>query len=258
MSKYAFITGASSGIGKSFSYVLAEYGFNLILLGRNEERLNNIKIDIQNKFKVDVKTYMVNLEESENIDIFWKEIEIKYKIDIFINNAGLGFNGEFLDIQFENHSKVIDVNITALTKLTYLVAKQMQDNNGGRILNVASTGSFQAGPMIGVYYASKAYVLSFSVALREEFKEKNIEVCVLCPGATKTEFSKRAGKGDLDVAMSSELVAQIGYRGLMKGKAIIVPGMMNKLSVIFSKFLPYIWSAKAVKKIQTKAIENAK
>ncbi|MGL5821934.1 MAG: SDR family NAD(P)-dependent oxidoreductase [Sarcina sp.] len=256
MNKYVFITGASSGIGKSFSYIFAKQGFNLILLGRNEKRLETIKSDIENKFKIEVVIYAVDLNEEENIDFIWGEIDKQYNIDIFINNAGLGFNGKFLDIPFENHAKVMDVNIMALTKLTYLVAKQMKKNNGGKILNVASTGSFQAGPMIGVYYASKAYVLSFSVALREELKEENIDVCTLCPGATKTEFSKRAGKGDLNVAMSSDDVALIGYKGLMKGKAIIVPGTMNKIAVLFSKVFPYIWSARAVKKIQTKAIKN--
>ncbi|MGL4742232.1 MAG: SDR family NAD(P)-dependent oxidoreductase [Sarcina sp.] len=258
MSKYVFITGASSGIGKSFSYIFAQNGFNLILLGRNEERLSNIRDDIQSKFNVDVVIYVVDLDDDINIDKTWNEIDEKYKVAIFINNAGLGFNGKFLEIPFEKHNNVIDVNIKALTKLTYLVAKQMQNNGEGKILNVASTGSFQAGPMIGVYYASKAYVLSFSVALREELKAHNIDVCTLCPGATKTEFSKRAGKGDLDVSMSSDDVALIGYRGLMRGKAIIVPGVMNKVAVVFSKLFPYIWSARAVKKIQTKAIENRK
>ena len=130
----------------------------------------------------------------------------------------------------------------------------MLDQKEGRILNVASTGAYQPGPLISVYYASKAYVLSFSQALREEVKDKGINVVTLCPGATKTNFSKRAGKGDL--AMSAKEVAEYGYKALMNNKAICIPGIMNNVLVFLSKVSPTTLNAKIVKKIQNKAISK--
>ncbi len=132
----------------------------------------------------------------------------------------------------------------------------MIDQEKGKILNVASTGAYQPGPLISVYYASKAYVLSFSEALREEVKGKGINVITLCPGATKTNFSKRAGKGDLDVAMSAKEVAEYGYKALIKNKAICIPGFMNKVLVFLSKLSPTTLNAKIVNKIQNKAISK--
>ena len=146
---------------------------------------------------------------SENIDLLYKKIKTEVgKVDILINNAGIGFNGEFNEIDWQKQLDIINVNIISLTKLTKLILKDMIDQKDGKILNVASTGAYQPGPLISVYYASKAYVLSFSEALREEVKDKGIKVVTLCPGATKTNFSKRAGKGDLDVAISAKEVAE--------------------------------------------------
>ncbi|MDU7886479.1 MAG: SDR family NAD(P)-dependent oxidoreductase, partial [Clostridium perfringens] len=173
-----------------------------------------------------------------------------------INNAGIGFNGEFNEIDWQKQLDIINVNIISLTKLTKLILKDMIDQKDGKILNVASTGAYQPGPLISVYYASKAYVLSFSEALREEVKDKGINVVTLCPGATKTNFSKRAGKGDLDVAMSAEEVAECGYKALMNNKAICIPGIMNKVLVFLSKVSPTTLNAKIVKKIQNKAISK--
>ena len=182
----------------------------------------------------------------------WESIEEKFKkIDIVINNAGAGFNGEFSELDWQNHEIIMEVNMRALTRILYLAVNHMKKNKSGKILNVASTGSFQAGPMIGVYYATKAYVLSISTAIREEVKDFGIDVVTLCPGATKTEFCKRAGKEDLSNAMSSDVVARISYNGLLKNKAIIVPGIFNKFAVVISKILPYTFMARIVKKIQS-------
>ena len=132
----------------------------------------------------------------------------------------------------------------------------MKKRGKGKVLNLASTGSYEPGPLINVYYASKAYVLSFSQALRQELRDFGITVTTLCPGATKTNFSRRAGKGDLNVAMSAEKVAKKGYKALMKNKAICIPGNLNKFLVLGCKIAPSSISAKIVKNIQKKAMMN--
>lgn len=253
MSKYVLITGATSGIGLEFSKVYYKNGYNLILVGRNEEKLKELK---SNFTKVQVHTFSLDLSILDNVDVLLKSIrEEKLDVDILINNAGAGFNGAFLEISWEKHSNIIDLNIKSLSKLTYGILEMMKSRGCGKILNVASTGAYQPGPFIGVYYATKAYVLSFSAALREEVKDYGVNVSCLCPGATKTEFSKRAGKGDLNVAMSAKVVAEVGFKGLNKNKAIIIPGIMNKVAIILSKIMPTVVNSKIVKKIQKKAME---
>lgn len=253
MSKYVLITGATSGIGLEFSKVYYKNGYNLILVGRNEEKLKELK---SNFTKVQVHTFSLDLSILDNVDVLLKNIrERKLDVDILINNAGAGFNGAFLEISWEKHSNIIDLNIKSLSKLTYGILEMMKSRGCGKILNVASTGAYQPGPFIGVYYATKAYVLSFSAALREEVKDYGVNVSCLCPGATKTEFSKRAGKGDLNVAMSAKVVAEVGFKGLNKNKAIIIPGIMNKVAIILSKIMPTVVNSKIVKKIQKKAME---
>ncbi|MGL4654265.1 MAG: SDR family NAD(P)-dependent oxidoreductase [Sarcina sp.] len=257
MSKVVLITGATSGIGFSFAKIFAREKYELILVGRNENRLKEIKNEFGIKEEIKVSTYTVDFSERNAVENLWISIEESFpQVDVVINNAGAGFNGEFSEISWQSHETIMEVNMRALTRLSYLAVKHMKKNKSGKILNVASTGSFQAGPMIGVYYATKAYVLSLSTAIREEVKEYGIDVVTLCPGATKTEFCKRAGKEDLSSAMSSDDVARIGYKGLLKNKAIIVPGTFNKIAVFVSKILPYVFMAKIVKKIQSKVIKN--
>lgn len=257
MKKVVLITGATSGIGFSFAKIFARERYNLILVGRNENRLREIKSEFEIKEEIEVFTYSVDFSDRNAIENMWINIEDNFpQVDVVINNAGAGFNGEFSDINWENHEMIMEVNMRALTRVSYLAVNHMKKYKKGKILNVASTGSFQAGPMIGVYYATKAYVLSLSTALREEVKDYGIDVVTLCPGATKTEFCKRAGKDDLSNAMSSDVVARIGYKGILKNKAIIVPGIFNKVAVFVSKILPYVFMAKIVKKIQSKVTKN--
>lgn len=256
MKKTVLITGATSGIGYEFSKIFMENNYDVILVGRNLEKLMKLE-GFSKKKSVRAYIYKFDLSLSENIDILYKKIKTEVgKVDILINNAGIGFNGEFNEIDWQKQLDIINVNIISLTKLTKLILKDMIDQKEGKILNVASTGAYQPGPLISVYYASKAYVLSFSEALREEVKGKGINVITLCPGATKTNFSKRAGKGDLDVAMSAKEVAEYGYKALIKNKAICIPGFMNKVLVFLSKLSPTTLNAKIVKKIQNKAISK--
>ena len=256
MKKTVLITGATSGIGYEFSKIFMENHYNVILVGRNLEKLMELE-DFSKKKYVRAYIYKFDLSLSENIDLLYKKIKTEVgKVDILINNAGIVFNGEFNEIDWQKQLDIINVNIISLTKLTKLILKDMIDQKDGKILNVASTGAYQPGPLISVYYASKAYVLSFSEALREEVKDKGINVVTLCPGATKTNFSKRAGKGDLDVAMSAKEVAECGYKALMNNKAICIPGIMNNVLVFLSKVSPTTLNAKIVKKIQNKAISK--
>ena len=256
MKKTVLITGATSGIGYEFSKIFMENNYDVILVGRNLEKLMELE-DFSKKKYVRAYIYKFDLSLSENIDLLYKKIKTEVgKVDILINNAGIGFNGEFNEIDWQKQLDIINVNIISLTKLTKLILKDMINEKEGKILNVASTGAYQPGPLISVYYASKAYVLSFSEALREEVKDKGINVVTLCPGATKTNFSKRAGKGDLDVAMSAKEVAEYGYKALMNNKAICIPGIMNKVLVFLSKVSPTTLNAKIVKKIQNKAISK--
>ena len=257
MKKTVLITGATSGIGLSFAKIFAKERDSLILISRNIEKLRLIKKDFEENYKIEVCIYAVDISDRDKLEKLWINIEESFpQIDVLINNAGAGFNGEFSEISWENHESIMEVNMRALTRLSYMAVNHMKKNKSGSILNVASTGSFQAGPMIGVYYATKAYVLSISTAIREEVKKDGINVVTLCPGATKTEFCKRAGKEDLNNAMSSDDVAEIGYRGLMKNKAIIIPGFFNKVAIFISKILPYTLMAKIVKRIQSKVTKK--
>ena len=257
MKKKVLITGATSGIGLSFAKIFASNNYDLILVGRNKEKLDMIKKDFDSRSNIKTTIYIADISDRDKLESLWISIEESFpQVDVVINNAGAGFNGEFPSISWEKHEDIMEVNMRALTRFSYLAINHMKKNKCGKILNVASTGAFQAGPMIGVYYASKAYVLSLSIAIREEVKDYGISVVTLCPGATKTEFCTKAGKEDLSNAMSSDDVAKIGYKGLMKNKAIVVPGFFNKVALGVSKILPYILMAKIVKKIQSKVTKK--
>ncbi|GAA0115425.1 SDR family NAD(P)-dependent oxidoreductase [Clostridium senegalense] len=257
MKSIVLITGATSGIGMEFAKIFAKEGYNLFLVGRNEKVLSNLKKSLIKDFNINVDGLIVDLSKRIEIENLYNYIiKNNYTVEILINNAGLGYNGEFNDISIDKHLQVIDVNIRGLTILTSFIIKDMKIRGEGKILNVASTGAYQPGSFIATYYASKAYVLSFSYALKEELKPYKIIVTALCPGATKTNFSKRAGKSDLSIAMNPYDVAYKGYKGLMKGKGNVIPGATNKIAVFLSKMSPNIVNSKVVANIQYKAYKN--
>jgi hypothetical protein len=177
--------------------------------------------------------------------------------DVLINNAGFGVFDNYWDVKLQDEKNMLQVNIMALTELTNLFAKDMANRGGGKILNVASTAAFQPGPTMAGYYASKAFVLSYSQAIDFELRKKGVQVTTLCPGPTITEFQIRANMEDLNLfkkgfTMSAEKVAQIGYYGLMKGKPVIIAGAMNKISAMSSKISPAKVSMKIVNWLQSK------
>lgn len=251
---YALITGATSGIGEAISEIFIRKGYPVLLTGRNINKLEEVKKRFSSN---DIKIIAVDLNNSEDLERLKEYIKRhNIYIEILINNAGAGYNGHFLDIPLEKHKEIINLNIDSFTEILYLALGNMMKNGGGKILNVASSGAYQPGPTIGVYYATKAYVLSLSTALREEYKSKNISISTLCPGATKTSFSQRAGKGDLANAVSPKFVAEKAVKGLFKGQAIIKPGILNKVLINITKIMPLTLSAWVVKKIQTRAAKK--
>ncbi|MGN0144248.1 MAG: SDR family NAD(P)-dependent oxidoreductase [Clostridium sp.] len=237
------ITGATSGIGYEFVKIFAENKYNLILCARNKEKLEEIKENIIKEYKVNVYVFSKDLSRIEEIKELYNEIiHTGINVDILINNAGAGYVGEFVKESFDRDENILNLNINALTYLTKVFAYDMVKRNKGKILNVASTGAYHPGPYTAVYYATKAYVLSFTEALAEELKKYDITVSVLCPGATKTNFSKNAGKRDNEKAMSAKFVAEKGYKGLMKKRITIIPGFQYKLFVLLPRKLvtPFI------------------
>lgn len=255
--KWALITGASSGIGMALALRFAKEGWHLVLVARDLAKLSAFSEIIEETYQVrNVVIQMDLLNQDAPRRIFDQLSAGGICIDVLVNNAGIGACGLFQDIPDDKHAQIISLNICALTSLSKLAINHMRQNGSGKILNVASTGAYQPGPYIAVYYATKAYVLSFSQALRKELKHSEIVVSALCPGSTSTAFSARAGKADIKGAMSAEKVADIAYKGLAKGRAVIIPGAANKVLVLFSKLLPGSLSAAIVNRIQKKLTES--
>lgn len=246
---YSIVTGATSGIGKALTYKLAREGYNLILVGRNNTRLEKLQKDLLEKYPIEVISFQMDVSDRMHIDKFekWLEEE-KIGIEIFVNNAGVGSFGRFNEVGLTEDMAVVDTNIGGFTYLLKIVTKHIL--KGGTILQVASTAAFAPGPYMSVYYASKSYVLSLSMAIQEELKKEGIQVSILCPGPTKTAFQETAKmqKGEIanQLSMSSWKVAEIAYKGILRGKSIIIPGTVNKLAVLGMSVLPVKLSTKAV------------
>jgi short-subunit dehydrogenase len=249
------ITGASTGIGYELARLFAMNGYRLVIVARNEKRLQQLAEKWSGEFDVPVEVIAKDLTDpaapEEIISLLAKK---GITIDILINNAGFGLYGPFTETSFQQELDMIQVNITALTYLTKRLVTGMVSRGKGRILNVASTAAFQPGPLMAVYYATKAYVLSFSEALANELKDKGITVSALCPGPTQTEFGKKANLGQSKLfqgnIMNAQEVATIGYRGMMAGKTVIVPGVKNQILAKSVRFLPRRIVTDIVRKIQ--------
>lgn len=243
MDKIALITGASKGIGKALAYEFAKNGYSLILIARNLAELKELQTDLKNRFQCTSKILSVDLAKPDCIHTILTEFKDDLdKIDVLVNNAGFGAAKKFTDMTVEEVDGMMGVNMVALTNLTYRILPHMVARKQGRVLNVASTAAFGPGPYMAVYYASKAYVYSLSLALRVEYAKDGIDVSVLCPGVTSTEFHARAGTDKTHLVdmpgMTSEQVAEAAYAGVMKGKRVIVPGFMNKLNVMMMWLTP--------------------
>lgn len=254
--KTALITGASRGIGYDLAKEFARLSYRLVLVSRNFAKLEEIKQKISSEYNVDVIIIPKDLSLHEAaIEIFNELEEQNITIDVLANNAGVGDFGEFKDEDLHIISTMLHLNIVALTELTRLFLKGMVERGDGKILNVSSLAAFLPGPYMAVYYASKAYVKSFSQALSDELKTTGVTVTAVCPGVTKTGFQQEVG-GDKAVATrlklmaSSAWVAQVAVKAMLEGKEIVVPGMINSSIARTSRFIPDGVKSRIVKKIQ--------
>ena len=246
MNKTALITGATTGIGFEFTKLLAADGYSLALIARDEQKLRQIAADSQTKFNISVNIYPKDLSVTSDTENVVRQIrEEVAPIDILVNNAGFAISGAFVETDLAREVEMIQLNVLSVVIVTKLFAREMAQRRRGKILNVASTAAFQPGPFMAIYYATKAFVLSFSEGLAEELKDSGVTVTVLCPGPTATQFSKRAEmeksklfKGGIIPVLDAATVAKIGYDGLIKGQRLVIPGLMNKIGVLALRSIP--------------------
>lgn len=243
MKNAALITGASRGIGAALSREFAVSGFDLVLIARNEILLNALSSELQSQYGVHVKIIVSDLTERNAAEKIFRQLQDEnISVEILVNNAGFNVYGEFVHTDLDKELQMIEVMIASTTRLTKFFVKQMTARGKGKVLNICSTGSFTPGPLDAVYQASKAYLLSFSEALQEELRGTGITVTALCPGATDTEFARRANMTETRLfngwTMSAESVAKIGFKATMKGKRRVVAGFLNKLLVLTMPFSP--------------------
>jgi short-subunit dehydrogenase len=254
MGKTALITGASGGIGYELASIHAENGGNLVLVARSQEKLDELKKELEKKYKITVHIILKDLSlHGSAYEVYNKVNDLNIEVDYLINNAGFGDFRHFVDSDWPKQEKMISLNVTALTHLTRLFLPHMVLRGSGKIMNVASVASFSPGPSMSVYFATKAYVLSFSEALAEELRGKGITVTALCPGSTESNFHSVANDGIIRKERkmpSSREVAEYGYRSMMNGKVVAVPGFMNSLMAASVRFLPRSFVVKAVRRIQ--------
>jgi short-subunit dehydrogenase len=241
----ALITGASAGLGVDFARQLSAQGKQLVLVARRRDRLDALAAELGNTRAVEM-----DLSEAGAADRLMADLAAHgEQADLLVNNAGFGLTGRFAELDGRRQRQMIDLNCGALIELAHAVLPAMIERKQGRILNVASTAAFQPGPGMAVYFATKAFVLSFSEALHEEVKRHGVTVSALCPGPTATEFGEVAGFGQsnlLDkVAADSASVVRAGLAGLDNGKAVIIPGVMNKSTAQAHRFFPRSWVRKA-------------
>jgi uncharacterized protein len=255
MSRTALITGSSTGIGYEFAGIHAEQGDNLVLVARNKCRLDELKGILQEKHGIKVYTIEKDLSLSGASGEVFDELKgQKITIDYLVNNAGFGDISLFSESDWNKQESMINLNVTALTHLSRLFLPGMLDRGFGKILNVASTASFQPGPTMSVYFATKAYVLSFSEAINEEVRTHGVTVTALCPGSTESGFQATAlgeGRKARERRLpSAREVAEYGHKAMMKGKAVAIPGLRNAFMATAVRFIPRSLVVKAAKKIQ--------
>jgi uncharacterized protein len=256
----ALITGASGGIGYELAKRFAKDRYNLVLVARSTSKLSKFADELQRHYGISAKPITLDLGWRQAPESLWDDLEHSgTQVDVLVNNAGYGIRGEFASMPLEEDLGMMQLNMVNLTVLTKLFLKPMLGRRSGKVLNVASTAGFQPGPLMAVYYASKAYVISFSEALANELKGTGVTVTCLCPGATDTGFQKRAGSENSVLfrkfrPMDAHTVAQDGYRGLMAGKTLVISGLRNKILSESVRFGP----RKLVTAISRKVNENAK
>ncbi|MBP9670253.1 SDR family oxidoreductase [Candidatus Woesebacteria bacterium] len=241
---WAIVTGASSGIGKEFAHIFAEHQVNLVIAARNENALISLADELTTKHKIKVLIYPTDLSiQSHVMDLVEFVGDNKITPEYLVNNAGFGDYGYFTETNWAKEEKMIDLNMKTLTYLTKIYAAEMKVRGSGKILNVASGAAFQPGPLMAIYFATKAYVLHFSEAIAEELSGTGVTVTALCPGPTESNFWHAAGKKNAISFVpgripSSRVVAEYGYEAMMRGKRVAIEGWRNRLLTFLVRFVP--------------------
>lgn len=255
MPETVFITGASSGIGLELAKLFAADGSRLILLARREERLRELADQLRQQHQTESLILAADLSDPATPQqVCWRIAAQGWDVDVLVNNAGFGQLGQFAEIPLPRQLAMVQVNISALMELTHRLLPGMISRGRGAVLNLASTAAFQPGPHCAAYYATKAFVLSFSEALYEELREQGISVTCLCPGPTRTEFGEESNMHATPVfkynAMSVEAVARAGHRGVRRGARMVMPGLKNNLLSASVRFTPRPLILKIMKLLQ--------
>ena len=252
--RFTMVTGASAGIGREIASVAAENGRNLAIVARREDRLLALARELADRHGVRVEVFSCDLTAKEAPASLHREaLARNLEVDELVNNAGFGSLGTFHEAALDEQLDMLNLNVLALTHLSRLFLPAMVEAGRGRILNLASTAAFQPGPLMAVYYASKAYVLSLSEALAEELRGTGVTVTALCPGVTRTEFQSRArteGSGLTRMGMAdARTVAEVGFRAMVAGRAFAVPGLLNRLLVLAVRLGPRLLVRRIVREL---------
>jgi uncharacterized protein len=230
----ALVTGASAGLGTHFARLFAQDGHDLVLVARRQDKLDQVATELRQVYGIRATVIAADLTDPKaTLHLHEEVVRAGIEVEFLVNNAGFGTSGAFAELDLARELDLIELNVKALTHLTGLLLPAMLARRSGRILNVGSLAGFVPGPFMATYYASKAYVLSFTEALSYELRGTGVTATVLCPGTTATEFAQVAGAQNAALFRSSAepaLVARYGYRAMMKGKTIAIPGLRNKLS----------------------------
>jgi hypothetical protein len=238
------ITGASGGIGYELAKLFARDGHHLLLVSRNGPKLEDVAREIKSKNKVRCTIFAGDLSVPGAPDALYAEIKkASFEVDVLVNNAGFGSLGRFHERPIEEQLEMVQLNVTSLVHLTRLALPEMVARRRGRIVNVASIAAYQPGPLMAVYYATKAFVVSFSEAIANELHATGVRVTAICPGPTRTGFGKRAGAEQSPLlsrgmTMNAAKVARIGYDGMKRNKVVVVTGAKNKFIVVSARLLP--------------------
>jgi hypothetical protein len=252
----ALITGASSGIGRELARCFADGGADLVLVARREEALRTVADELESEHGITARVMPSDLAKPDAPQALFDQCAAEgITVDVVVNNAGFGARGPVAELDTQRQVDMVQVNVTALTRLTRLFLPGMLDRGHGGVLNVASTAAFQPGPNMSVYYATKAYVLSFTEGLAEEVRGTGVHVSCLAPGATDTEFVDRADMEDTTLfklgAMTPDDVARAGYEGFRSNTTLVVPGALNKLTAASVRFIPRTVARRIAQSLQS-------
>jgi len=258
MNKVALITGASKGIGRELATLFAEKRCDLVLVARSERELLQLKEELESRHAVSVMLMVKDLSLPDTAQSLFDAIKGRgIDVDYLVNNAGFGDYGAFTDSSWERYEKMITLNVTTLTHLTHLYAGEWRGRKPGRILNISSTAAFQPGPMMAVYFATKAFVLHLSEAIGSELKKDHITVTTLCPGPTDTHFGEESKMSASQLVKNVKIagareVALLGYNAMMKGKPVVIQGAMNRVAPFAIRFMPRKWVTRLSARVMRK------